>query len=197
MPNFGDIAQASLESRVTFRKLSRLVIKDRNNVVLHQSRLQAAMHLPGSEQIQGALVDMLLGCIPATEVDRQAALSFVQDRLNPLLVTKLKPYIANPVLPLSNALATRWSVIASPSLDMPRRTMRCNTDDSRLHAQNAVKAWHEHDVATQNAFFEHCIVCQDKLAFLLARRSLLQQLDDLPAAWEAVGDQLEMVATES
>ncbi len=75
--------------------------------------------------------------------------------------------------------------------------MRCNTDDSRFHAQNAVKAWQVHDVAAQDAFLEHCVICQDKLAFLLARRSLLQQLDELPAAWKAVGDQLEMMVTES
>ena len=197
MSNFADATQSSLESRATFRILSRQVFKDRNNVALHQSRLQAAMNLPGSEPVQGAFVDLLVGCLPATEDDQQAALCFVQDRLNPLLVTKLKPYIGNPALPLSNALATRWSVIASPSLDMPRRTMRCNTDDSRLLAQNAVKAWQDHDVATQDAFLEHCVICQDKLAFLLARRSLLQQLDELPAAWKVVGDQLEMMATES
>ncbi len=75
MPNFADSAQASLESRATFRILSRQVFKDRNNVALHQSRLQAAMNLPGSEPVQGALVDLLVGCLPATEDDQQMALA--------------------------------------------------------------------------------------------------------------------------
>ncbi|HMS26857.1 MAG TPA: hypothetical protein PKC80_05735 [Burkholderiaceae bacterium] len=197
MQNFADTAVGSTESRTTFRTLSRQVFKDRNNVALHQLRLQAAMSLPGTEPTQGALIDLFVGCFQATERDRQDALDSVQSHLNPLLVVKLKPYIANPNLAASNALATRWSVLISPSLDMPRRTMRCNTDDSRVHAQNAVRAWQANDVIAQNAFLEHCVICQDKLAFLLARRSLLQLLEDLPATWEAVGKQLEMMTTTS
>lgn len=197
MSLFADTVHGSNDSRATFRQLSRQVFQDRSNVALHQSRLHVALSLPGTEPTQGALVDMFAGCSQATDTDREMALDFVQARLNPLLVAKLRPYITQAGLPLSNALATRWSVIASPSLDMPRRTMRCNSDDSRFHAQNAVKAWQDHDVTKQEAFLEHCVICQDKLAFLLARRSLLQQLDELPAAWKAVGDRLEMMVTES
>ena len=197
MSNFVDTVHGTYESRATFRQLSRQVSQDRSNIALHQSRLHVALSLPGTEPTQGALVDMFAGCSQATDTDREMALDRVQARLNPLLVAKLRPYITQAALPLSNALATRWSVIASPSLDMPRRTMRCNTDDSRLLAQNAVKAWQVHDMAAQDAFLEHCVICQDKLAFLLARRSLLQQLDELPAAWKTVGDLLEMMVTES
>ena len=194
MTNFADYVHDSMLSRTEFRTFSRQVFNDRNNAGLHRSRLQAALNMPGYEPTQGALIDMLVGCKSASREERQAALNLAQSRINPLLVDRLQGQVEKPTYTVNNSLATRWSILASPSLDIPRRTMRCSTDDSRQYARRAVAAWQANDMATQNAFLEHCIICQDKLAFLLARKNILQSQDELPLAWMLAGEFLEKLS---
>jgi hypothetical protein len=92
-----------------------------------------------------------------------------------------------------NRLATRFSVLADASLDVPRRTLRCSGDDSRRLAGQAVAAWRRGEVDTQQTFLDHCVICGDTLAFLLARRVLLREVLELPPPWKHACEALQQV----
>ena len=151
------------------------------------ARLHAALELPGAEPVQGALADLFMGCQHAAPADRHAALATVRARL-PGWVAQLFSGHAGPAgapFPRCSRMATRWSVLTTATLDMPRRALRCSHDDAQALALEAVAAWRAGDAAAQEAFLTHCQVCGDTLAFALARRLLLQALPDLPDAWNA------------
>jgi hypothetical protein len=82
-------------------------------------------------------------------------------------------------------------VLAVPSADISTRARRCSADDSRALAKRAVQALAESDEQAQQLFLHHCLTCHDNLAFMLVRRELLKSAQQLPAAWEAVSQQLE------
>ena len=189
----GHASTSGLLARQSFRACTRRLLNDSSNIALHHERLASALALDGSEPVQGALVDLFFGCTAASMNDRREALELVWHRLNPLIGQVFKAHLASSLSLSSSRLATRWSILVSPSLDIPRRALRCSADDSRAFAAIAIDAWHNKDEMAQQTFLEHCLVCGDTLAFMLARRAILQKHDTLPASWSAVGYQLEQV----
>ena len=179
--------------RLIFRALGRRLLSNRNDVALHMMRLNSALNLSGTEPVQGALVDLFFACPKSNFSDRSRALELVRMHLNPLVAQIFDLCITKSAMLATSQLATRWSILVSPSLDIPRRALRCSADDSRAFAAIAIDAWHNKDEMAQQTFLEHCLVCGDTLAFMLARRAILQKHDTLPASWSAVGYQLEQV----
>jgi hypothetical protein len=182
---------SNLAARQSFRAFGRRLQRDSNNVALHGQRLVAALALDGAEPVQGALVDFFFACTAADTAVRCAALEQVRHRLNPLIAQVFETHLGSNLSLTSSRIATRWSIFVSPSLDVPRRALRCSADDSRAFAKTAIAAWHSKDEATQQAFLEHCLICKDTLAYMLARRVILQHQNTLPVAWSEVGHQLE------
>jgi hypothetical protein len=60
-----------------------------------------------------------------------------------------------------------------------------------------VTAWHAGDDAAQLAFLDHCLVCHDTLAFMMARRFLLRRSASLPARWVSVSHRLQDAGLEA
>lgn len=172
-----------------FRASGRRLLAQRHAPQAHWARLQAALNLADAEPIQGALADMFWA-IPDVH-ERCTAMVTVGHRLSAPAAQAFRQRVSRPDFPACTTLATRWSLLVSPSLDTPRRAMRCNPDDSRRLALSGVQAWSSGDALAQDAFLAHCQVCRDTLAFMLARRALLQQLPELPAAWETVSLSLQ------
>ena len=95
------------------------------------------------------------------------------------------------MLPRVNRLATRWSVLAQPSSDVPQRALLCGVDDSQSAAQQAVAAILAGDSVQEAAFLAHCVGAQDSLAFMLARRSLQHAGFVFSQAWQQAMQTLE------
>lgn len=173
-------------TRQSFRALGRKVLRDPKNVSLHSARLASALTFTGTEPVQGALADFFFGCQQADIGVKQQALASVRDRLRPVVQRWFEPYVSTLPFPSCCTMATRWSILVYTSLDVPRRILRCSADDSRQLVAGAVEAWRKGEEAAQEAFLEHCCVCRDTLAFMLARRVIIKERGELPPRWRAV-----------
>lgn len=176
-----------LAARQAFRALGRQVLLAPGRLIVHIERLEAADLLPGAEPVQGALADLFCGCAgQASPAQLTSALQAARARLNQQVALRFEQAALAGGLPRRTRLATRWSVLASASLDVPRRERRCSADLSRELAERAIRAWHARDVATLDAFLEHCRVCRDSLAFMQVRRDIIRQGDTLPPRWRDI-----------
>lgn len=177
--------------RRAVRLHARRLMREPGDVGAHLARLHAALELPGSEPVQGALADLFASFDARQEGLKRTALDLARDRLSAHAARWFSAQVGQAALPAINPLATRWSVVARPSADISTRARRCSVDDSRLLAAQVVQAIEVGDQPAQQAFLHHCVTCHDKLAFMLARRALLRGDAVLPPDWQAVSDQLE------
>lgn len=170
-------------ARLRFRASGRQVVCHPSVLPAHLQRLDCALALPGAEPAQGALADLYLGCHEAPATDKLEALNLVRARLTEPTACSFQSLAVQHHFPRCSPMATRWSVLATASLDVPRRVLRCSTDDSRQLAAEAVRAWQRADLPAQQAFLSHCLVCRDTLALMVARRALLRLTPELPRLW--------------
>ncbi|MBO9514047.1 MAG: hypothetical protein J7549_08020 [Variovorax sp.] len=177
--------------RAAFRRHGRQVLAHPGDAGRHLARLAAALELPGAEPVQGALSDLFVGCTGASADVRRSALAMAASRLDPPVRRAFEHQVDHPNPARSSVLATRWSVLASPSMDVPRRSVRCSSDDSRRLAQAGAAAVERGDLEAQEAFLGHCLECGDVLAFMLARRALARRGEPLPERWERVSALLQ------
>ncbi len=182
-----------LSAREQFRQHGRRVMDAPAQLDAHEARVLAACALPGVEPVQGALADMLYACPPQSA--RAARLLH-----NPLVAQRLPAFVARALvavaasgrqLPAVSSLATRYSVLAMPSLDVPRRAVLVGVDDSHELAARVVAAIHAGDFVAEEEFLDHCLGAGDSLAFMLARRSLLREGKVLSKRWDAVSKSLQ------
>ncbi|RZS30003.1 hypothetical protein [Corticibacter populi] len=188
-------------ARQRMRALARQLRVRPDDAQLHLERLQAAMDLPGSDPLQGCLADLFHAVTASRGQDlRQLASELAQARL-PRHVSSVFQQLRQSgqmIGPIS-LVANRWSVMVQPSAAAPARSRRASGDDSRRLAEQVVRAMTGGDAADASAavelleyeFLAHCSACQDKLAFMLARRELLRQGLELTPAWLDVAAKLE------
>ncbi|RRD58451.1 hypothetical protein EII20_02290 [Comamonadaceae bacterium OH2545_COT-014] len=174
--------------REAFRQAGRRVLREPAVRVAHEARVAVAADLPGSEALQASLVDMLYACKPDP-----AALGAVLKRhgipirLAPFVFKALRRAVeAGERLPRVSSLATRWCLLVSPALDVPRRALLCGVDDSRALAARAEAAVRAGDTEAEQRFLDHCLGARDTLAFMLARRALARRGLALSARWAEV-----------
>lgn len=180
-------------TREKFRLTGRRVLQTPADYQLHEQRIQAASVLNGAEPLQAALVDMLSACtpdsVPLPELLLQAE---VRDRLAPYVVDALLAQAnTGKRLPRANRFATRWCVLATPSLDVPPRARLCGADDSRAIAGAALEPILAGDEAAEQSFLAHCAGSRDTLAFMLAQRAMLREGRNLSSQWREVMDILQ------
>jgi mono/diheme cytochrome c family protein len=180
-------------ARLAVRQHARRMLRDPLDASAHLARLQAALELPGSEPVQGALADLFVAFGEREVLLKRSALQLARDRLAEHVVRWFEAQAGQARLSRITPLATRWSVLARPSADISTRARRCSGDDSRALADQAVKAVENADAKAQAAFLHHCITCHDNLAFMLARRALLRESEKLPPNWDEVSRQLQQI----
>ena len=180
-------------ARLAVRQQARRMLRDPLDASAHLARLQAALELPGSEPVQGALADLFVAFGEREVLLKRSALHLARDRLAEHVVRWFEAQAGQARLSRITPLATRWSVLARPSADISTRARRCSGDDSRALADQAVKAVENADAEAQAAFLHHCITCHDNLAFMLARRVLLRESEKLPPNWDEVSRQLQQI----
>src|SRR5690606_552825 len=189
---------AALTARREFRERTRAVARAPQDAAAHLARLQAALQLGDTEPVQGALADLFVA-LPRTDTAlRQAALHLTSGRLAPYVSEAFARHAHGHVLPPTTALATRWSVFAQPSADVPARVRRASPDHSRRLATRVVEALLDGDplqaARIEHDFLDHCLSCQDKYAFMLASRDLRRHEIAVGDRWERVADWLEQHA---
>jgi hypothetical protein len=176
-----------------FRSSGRAVLSDPANASVHSGRVLAATELAGSEPLQGALVDMFHACTP--DADRDMPLlnrSSVRQRLSSHVVRSLHNVIAQQrCLPRVHVLATRWCVLVTPSLDVPRRAMLCSVDDAKQRAARAMNDLGSGVAGVEDEFLTHCVGANDVMAFMLVRRELGRQRYFFSSRWDDVTAKLE------
>ncbi|RRN55806.1 hypothetical protein EIM48_08995 [Pseudoxanthomonas sp. SGNA-20] len=189
---------ATLDARREFRERTRAVARAPQDTAAHLARLQAALQLGDTEPVQGALADMFVALPRADTALRQAALHLASGRLAPYVAEAFGRHAHGHVLPAITALATRWSVFAHPSADVPARVRRASPDHSRRLAAQVVEALLDgeplHAARVEHEFLDHCVSCQDKYAFMLASRDLRRHEIAVGDRWERVADWLEQHA---
>lgn len=188
-----EVQMPARPARLAVRQQARRMLRDPLDASAHLARLQAALQLPGSEPVQGALADLFVAFGEREALLKRSALQLARDRLAEHVVRWFEAQAGQARLSRITPLATRWSVLARPSADMSTRARRCSGDDSRALANQAVKAVENADAEAQAAFLHHCITCHDNLAFMLARRALLRASEKLPPNWDEVSRQLQQI----
>lgn len=185
-----------------FRSATRKVLQNALDASLHIERLETALLVTGVEPAQGSLADALFSL-------EHELPTIVNSAVFARVVEQLPCHIGSAFSRLAGAgevealdknrlslLATRWSVLATPSSKLPARARRASSDEAKLMAQNLVLAMEKQGVEdhdAQTSFLAHCLACRDKLAFMLARRELLRRgvFTQLPQAWQDVAEKLE------
>ncbi|MBQ9579001.1 MAG: hypothetical protein IJR28_05665 [Ottowia sp.] len=178
--------QRDLSDRERFRQLGRKMLDKPADLDRHELRVLAACELPGFEPAQGALADMLHVCEPDAErFGRLLARPEVAAHLPAYVLQAFQALVASGErLSKATPLATRYSVIATPSLDVPKRALLVSMDDSRTLAIHAVAAVQAGDTELEEEFLAHCRGAHDTLAFMLARRALMREGRVLGQMWE-------------
>jgi len=180
------MTSAHLSARREVRRQTRALVNRHHDVAVHLARVHASLQLKGIEPVQGALADLFGSFGETSSALKAAALQLAAPRLGSRTARLFEVWVAGPPLPRITPLATRWSLMVSPSADTPTRSRRCSPDDSRTLAAQFLVACDAQEAGAQEAFLHHCLTCQDRLAFMLARRELLKRHGSLPAEWVEV-----------
>lgn len=159
----------------TFRELSRKVIKTPQNKHYHELRIQSALQFYESEPIQGALVDYFYACWYDIGLADISLLKEAQPKLGAQVYQQLLSYIDRAAfMPRNTTLATSWSVLATPSLQVATHRLRTSRDHSSYVVDAVIEkllvARDNQDgeliERIEEEFFSHCLVCFDKVAFM-------------------------------
>lgn len=181
----------AVAARTEVRRQSRVLLRRRDDAAVHLARIHASLQLDGVEPVQGALADLFVCFGEESASLKQLALQLAAPRLEERMTRRFEAWVAAPRLPRHTALATRWSLLARPSVDIRTRARRCSADDSRAIAAQAITACEAGDLAAQELFFHHCVTCDDRLAFMLVRRELNRRGASYPVGWSAVDRTLQ------
>lgn len=183
----------NLSARERFRLAGRRVMRFPSDQSAHEARIRIAIELDGAEPVQGALADMLHACPPAPEnIERLLGGKEICERLDAGTLNAMRTAVLRREgLPRVTRHASRYSILAMPSLDVPPRAMLCGEDDSRKIAALALPSLLAGDRAEESAFLDHCEGALDIRAFMLARRVMVRERKTLSARWRDVAEALE------
>lgn len=190
---------------LNYRLYSRQIISQPMNMDLHTSRVMTAMELDEKEPLQGALADLFYGCWFDVPYFGERMLTQAKEKLNPLVLESFERCINGEdyVFEVS-PLATRWSVLTSPSMRAHEHQLRISSDDSRSVAQIVITALmevledeeegEERDELLgeiEQEFFAHCLATDDRLAFSIVWWELAKNKWQFHEGWTQCRKQFE------
>ncbi|MDS9994194.1 hypothetical protein PNQ69_15625 [Xanthomonas sp. A2111] len=182
-------------ARLVMRTHARALLRDPRDAAAHLARLHAALQLHDNEPTQGVLADLFVA-LPRHDIAlRKLALQMAATHLPPHVAEAFQRHSQGHALLPINALATRWSVLARPSADVPARVRRASPDHSRRMVREVVDALCDGApiaaARCEREFLDYCISCQDKLAFMLATRELRRHALALGDRWDSTARWLQ------
>ncbi len=170
-----ELQRTSAAVREQYRRMSRRIIVAPNLAVYHKERIRTALNFFENEPLQGALADYFYGCWYDVPFLGKEILDEAKERLPATIYQAFlncvhkKSYIWS-----ISHLATRWSVLVTPSMDVPAHKLRTSSDNAWYVADNIIitllKARDDKNQALgqmENDFLEHCIACADRMAFMM------------------------------
>lgn len=186
--------------RHQFRHYSRQVLTQPQNLNAHKHRIQVALKLEEREPLQGTMIDFFYAF--QTNLPNVTAewLKQAQPHLHTYVYQNLMQRWQQPTQREHHhdIFATRWSVLTTPSMAAASHQMRTSRDASLSIAKALIekllqaRQQQQHDliVELQYEFFQHCLVCNDRVAFLFAWLKLSQQAWQFDAYWKACSARL-------
>ncbi|UYZ69492.1 hypothetical protein LP090_07595 [Moraxella bovis] len=183
-----------------FRHYSRAVLSSPSVAEYHKERINTAKKLDESEPLQGALSDYFFDCWYDVPMIRPEFIQEFESRLSTQAWQIINDCMTRQYyLQKNNLLATRWSVITTPTLDVPSHKLRASSDDAAHLAQSllesiltAHKAQNFDEVTRlEDEFFDHCLACHDLVAFMKAWFKLGKHDWDFDMRWVACRTELE------
>ena len=183
-----------------FRLYSRRVIQHPNNINYHQKRIDIAQKLTANEPLQGALVDMFYGCWFEMPYIGHSILINAKNRLQSNVYKSFEQCILKKdYIQKVSVLATRWSVLVAPSLNVASHNLLTSSDNARQLANEVVvlllinQKLHRFDriAEIEEDFFAHCIACQDLIAFTITWFKLAKEKWDFDKRWMECQEYLE------
>lgn len=171
-----ELQRTSTTVREQYRRMSRRVLRSPNNTNYHKERIRMAMSFFESEPLQGALADYFYGCWYDVPYQGQKILDEAKERLSvPIYQAFLNCVHKKDYVWDISPLATRWSVLVTPSLNVPTHKLRTSSDNAWHVADNIItsllKAKEDNSpllTQLEDDFLEHCIACADRMAFMVA-----------------------------
>lgn len=189
-----------------FRQLSRHVAQLPNDARVHRQRIDVAMQFYESDPVQGALADYFFGCWYDVAFEGQEILDKVAHKLRAGMYDDFAECVNRQGFVLrSSQLATEWSVLLTPSLQVPAHRQRTSRDYSWYIADKVVEellfARQASDIKQikhlEEEFFLHCLACADKIAFMKVWFQLNKRDWVLDARWQRCRESLESLSGEA
>ncbi len=196
-----DYAQVTLDAKqqnaamavhTTFRRYSRLVYANPSSSYYHKQRIRTALNFGQNEPLQGALADYFFACWYEVAKDGDVLLAMIQDKLPSYLIDAFEKYVRQGYyMPDISPLATRWSVLVTPSMDVPKHQLYISKDDAAQVAKNVsanlLAARHVSDATLVHEieleYFSHCVACQDRMGFMIAWFALAKEGWEFHEGW--------------
>ena len=155
----------------------------------HQRRLQIASNAHQSEALQGAMADYFLGCWHELAENGARVLEEFGQELPTHITPLFWQFIrTGHYLTSISVLATRFSVLVSPSMNVPNHHLYISKDDARLLSkQISEQILQSDDTALvqrlQDDYFKHCLACQDRMGFMMTWFHLAKAGFEFDEAW--------------
>jgi hypothetical protein len=176
MPDLTLIEARELVARRDYRYYARKIFLAPNNRYYHEQRIDAALLLDEKEPLQGALADFFFGCWYDIPYDIEYIFTKIQGRLHSHVEQAFRDCVYKlSYIDRSSLLATRWSVLVTPSLNEKTQRLHISSDDARDVAKEITRelmdardneSW-ETIEQIENEFFSHCVTRNDRLTFSL------------------------------
>lgn len=184
--------QTSFEAKRLFRYHSRCVLKQPYSKYDHKQRIEIAKSFVENEPLQGAIADYIFMYWYELSVQEQDFFADIEYRFKADTLAKFKRCIAQQdYIQSISELATRWSVLLTPSSDVPVHQQRINSEDSLVLAnhisQQLLQAREEGNSELlellEDEFISHCMACMDRIAFLTVWMKLSKKDWNFTSKW--------------
>lgn len=183
-----------LSLRRQFRYYSRCVAYAPNNDYFHKKRIQIANRFVQSEPLQGALADYFFANWYNVSNEGRQLLDSVSANLPTHIAQDFLGFVnTGEHLPSISTLATRYSVLVLPSLNVPTYKLYVGKDDAKQIAETLKKtllaAQEVGDIGkmaiAEQEYLAHCLACQDKMGFMMTWFALSKMSWTFNEKWEA------------
>lgn len=186
-----------------FRKLSREILHTAHDPAVHMKRIDIATDFKSNEPLQGALADYFYGCWFAINDNSHQTLNLIENikyRLPPHVYQTLTHCVNNNIyIERITDIATSWSVLTIPSMDVPLHKLRTSKDNTWFIVETVINQLNiakqheniERIAEIEQDFFDHCLICSDLMAFMKVWFKLHRSGWNLDERWKHCKDELE------
>ncbi len=180
--------------RRKFRYYSRMIYKNPTFSDCHKKRILLALQFEQNDILIGALADYFFGCWYEIAKDGYQTLFMAADKLPRHTMSAFEDFInQGSYMTQISTLATRFSVLVTPSMDVPTHQMYVGKDEARQVAdvfKDAFSvAFYDGDelkvTQIESEFFAHCMACRDTMSFMMAWFAISKMGYPMHEGWQA------------